>query len=59
MDKKYDPSNLFLKGHIYNEWYKKDEKKKNASQLENTISARKKQLMKIYLTCHHYKVLKK
>ena len=31
MDKKYDPSNLFLKGHIYNEWYKKDEKKMHHS----------------------------
>ena len=27
MDKKYDPSNLFIKGHTYNEWCKKDEKK--------------------------------
>ena len=28
MDKKYDPSNLFLRNHKYNEGYKKDEEKK-------------------------------
>ena len=28
IDKKYDPSNLFLKGYKYDEWYKKDDENK-------------------------------
>ena len=27
MNKKYDPSNLFIKGYKYDKWYKKDEEK--------------------------------
>ena len=32
MDKKCDPSNLFLEGHKYNEWHKNNEEKVNHSQ---------------------------
>ena len=41
MDKKYDPSNLFIKGYKCDEWYKKDEEK-NKSQPEETIAERVK-----------------
>ena len=41
MDKKYDPSNLFIKGYKCDEWYKKDEEK-NISQPEETIAERVK-----------------
>ena len=32
MDKKCDPSNLFLKGYKYDEWHKNNEEKVNHSQ---------------------------
>ena len=41
IDKKYDPSNLFLKFYIYDEWYEKDEEK-SKSQPEETIAERVK-----------------
>ena len=41
IDKKYDPSNLFLKVYKYDEWYKKDEEK-SKSQPEETITERVK-----------------
>ena len=37
INKKYNPSNFFVKGHKYDEWYKKDEEKNN-SQTEETIA---------------------
>ena len=37
INKKYNPSNLSVKGHKYDEWYKKDEEKNN-SQPEETIA---------------------
>ena len=37
MDKKFDPSILFLKPYKYNEWYKKDEEK-SKSQPKGTIA---------------------
>ena len=49
--KKYDPSNLFIKGYKYEKLYKKDEEK-SKSQPEETIVERvklkyKKQKIKI------------
>ena len=41
MDKKYDSSNLFLKGYKYDVLYKKDEEK-SKSQREETIAERVK-----------------
>ena len=41
IDKKYDPSNLYLKGYKYDEWYKKDEGK-SKSKPEETIAKREK-----------------
>ena len=41
MDKKYDPSNLFLEGYKYDILYKEDEEK-SKSQLEETIAKRVK-----------------
>ena len=41
MDKKYDPSSLFIKGYKYDKLYKRDEEK-SKSQLEETIVERVK-----------------
>ena len=41
MDKKYDPSNLFINGYKYDKWYKKDEEKRK-TKLEETIAERVK-----------------
>ena len=41
MDKKYDPSNLSIKGYKYDKWYKKDEEKRK-TKLEETIAERVK-----------------
>ena len=41
MDKKYDPSNLFIKGYKYHKLYKKNEEK-SKSQPEETIVERVK-----------------
>ena len=41
MNKKYDPSHLFLKGYKYDKWCKRDEEK-SKSQLEETIAERVK-----------------
>ena len=45
MGKKYDPSNLFLRNHKYNEGYKKDEEKKQitAGKTSSIIIANKSQ----------------
>ena len=37
VDKKYDPSNLFIKDYKYDKWYKNDEEK-SKSQPEETIA---------------------
>ena len=42
MDKKYDASNLFVKGYKYDKWYKKLDIEKNKSQPEENIAERVK-----------------
>ena len=63
IDKNYDPSNLFLKGFKYDQRYK-IHKEESKSLPEETIAERvklrrKNPMMKIYLTRHHQKVMKK
>ena len=40
MDKKYDASNLFVKGYKYDKWYKKLDIEKHKSQPEENIAER-------------------
>ena len=63
IDKNYDPSNLFLTGFKSDQRYK-IHKEESISLPEETIAERvklrrKNPMMKIYLTCHHQKVMKK
>ena len=50
MDKRYDPSYLFLKNYKYDEWYKKDEEKK---QITAARKCYQKSKIKNYLIYHH------